>query len=265
MKVLRKTRLNNLSHLMRRLFVASAVFSVTPFLLAQELVQQTVEITTADQFKLSAQFSAGSPTAGGVLLLHDCQHSVTGYQSLYAALVEQGVFVLALDLRGYGGSQNDIFSEQKIRQQSDDIVSYQGQLAGLMLHWQKDVFTAFKFLQRAMANNQAISIVTNGCSSNQAIYLAEKISLKSVVMLAPELSYGDKEQFKHLSDMQIYLISTKHQTEDMLNARELFDWSGDSQSVLQIFKGNASSYQLLKQQPYLHEHIAIWLKDTLNE
>ena len=81
MKVLRKTRLNNLSHLMRRLFVASAVFSVTPFLLAQELVQQTVQITTADQFKLSAQFSAGSPTAGGVLLLHDCQHSVTDYQS----------------------------------------------------------------------------------------------------------------------------------------------------------------------------------------
>jgi hypothetical protein len=116
-----------------------------------------------------------------------------------------------------------------------------------------------------MANNQAISIVTNGCSSNQAIYLAEKMALKSVVMMAPELSYGDKEQFKHLTDMPIYLISTKHQTEAMLNARELFDWSGDSQSVLQIFKGNASSYQLLKQQPYLHEHIAIWLKDTLNE
>ncbi len=265
MKVLRKPTLKKFSYLMRRLLVAAMLFSVTPYVFAQELAPQTLAITTADQFKLSAQFFPASATAGGVLVLHDCQHSTADYPSLYAALVEQDVFVLALDLRGYGGSQSEQFSEEKIRQQNNDIVSYQGQLAGLMLHWQKDVFTAFQYLQQAMGNNQAISIVANGCSSNQAIYLAEKMALKSVVMLAPELSYGDKEQFKHLSDMPIYLISTKHQTEAMLNAKELFDWSGDRQSVLQIFKGNASSYQLLKQQPYLYEHIAIWLKNTLNE
>jgi hypothetical protein len=105
--------------------------------------------------------------------------------------------------------------------------------------------------------------VTSGCSSNQAIYLAEKTAIKSIVMLSPELSYGDKEQFKTLADMPIYLISAKHQTEAMLNALELFDWNGDGHSILQVLKGDASSYYLLKHQPYLNEHIATWLHRTL--
>jgi hypothetical protein len=72
-----------------------------------------------------------------------------------------------------------------------------------MLHWQKDVYKAYQYLQRAMKNNHAISIVTSGCSSNQAIYSAEKVPVKSLVMLTPELSYGDKAQFKHLADTPI--------------------------------------------------------------
>jgi esterase/lipase len=229
----------------------------------KDVLGQTVEIFAADDFKLSAQFISGSAMVGGVLLLHDCHHSVKDFQSLYSGLSQQGFFVLALDLRGFGASQSELYSHKNIRQQAGDIVSYQGQLAALMLHWKKDIYKAYQYLQSAMKNNQAISIVTNGCSSNQAIYLAQKAPVKSLVMLAPELSYGDKEQFKHLADMPIYLLSSKHQTQAMLNAQELFDWSGDKHSVLQIFKGNASSYYLLKNQPYLNENIATWLKSTI--
>ncbi len=232
---------------------------------AQKFTEQRVEIVATDNFKLSAQFFPGLTTAAGVLFLHDCQHSVIDFQPLYSALIQRGLFVLALDLRGYGNSQSTLYSAQKIRLQTSDIVSYQGQLAALMINWQKDVFQAYQYLQRAMKNNQAISIVTSGCSSNQAIYLAEKAALKSLVMLDPELSYGDKEQFKRLTDMPIYLISTKHQTGAMLNAQELFEWSGDKHSVLQTFKGNGSGYDLLKHQAYLNEHIATWLQSSLEK
>ena len=261
--MLTKTVLNNVSYAIRGLLVALMLSSVTPFVYAQALTEKTVEITTADQFTLSAQLFSAAPSASGVLFLHDCQHSAQDYQPLYAALVKQGFTVLALDLRGYGDSQSELFSEQKIRRQSEDIVSYQGQLAGLMLHWQKDVLSALHYMQQALGNKQAISVVTSGCSSNQAIYLAETNAINSIVMFAPELSSADKEQFKQLSDMPIYLLSSKHQTEAMLNAKELFDWSGDKNTVLQVLKGNLSAYQLLKQQPYLNEHVATWLRNTL--
>ena len=247
-------------------------FGVTQQLAAQSLMVKSeasssnmVEVSAVDQFKLSAKLNVGSATAGGVLLLHDCQHVSKDFQGLYSALVKQGLFVLALDLRGFGASQNEDYSHKNIRINADDIVSYQGQLAALMLNWQNDVYLAYQYLQRTMKNTQGISVVTSGCSSNQAIYLAQKTALKSVVMLSPELSIDDKEQFKHLADMPIYLLSAKYLTEAMLNAQELFEWSGDSHSVLQTFKGNDSSFYLLKKQTYLNENIAIWLNSTLVE
>lgn len=224
-----------------------------------ELSGQTVEIVAPDGFKLSAQLSPSSVTAPGVLFLHDCAHTSKDYQPLISALSKQGFAVLALDLRGYGASQSALYSAQKIRQQADDIISYQGQLAALMLHWQKDVFQAYQYLQSTMKNKQGISIVTSGCSSNQAIYLAEKTALKRLVMLAPELSYSDKEQFKRLTDLPIYLLSAKYQTETLLNVEELFAWNGDKHSVLQIVKGDGSGYDLLSYHAYVNEHIATWL------
>mgnify|MGYP003674278542 FL=1 len=227
-------------------------------------LSKTVTLTAIDNFTLSGQLNVGLATSGGVLLLHDCQHIAKDFQPLHSALVKQGLFVLSLDLRGFGASQNEDYSHKSIRLKAGDIVSYQGKLAALMLHWESDVLSAYQYLQRTMNNNQSISIVTSGCSSNQAIYLAQKTALKSVVMLSPELSVDDKEQFKHLPDMPIYLLSAKYLTEAMLNAQELFDWSGDRHSVLQTFKGNGSSYYLLKQQTYLNENIAIWLNSTLS-
>jgi len=272
MKISRENGYRSVKHSTLKLIFCLLSFSFAQHLAAQSLLikaednlTQTVALIAADKFKLSAQFNSGSAMAGGVLLLHDCQHLAKDFQPLHSALVKQGLFVLALDLRGFGDSQSDIYSHQSIRLQSDDIVSYQGQLAALMLHWEKDVYLAYQYLQHAMNNSQSISIVTSGCSSNQAIYLAQKTALKSIVMLAPELSFNDKEQFKHLADMPIYLLSAKYLTEAMLNAQELFEWSGDKHSVLQIFKGNGSSYYLLKKQAYLNENIAIWLQSTLAE
>jgi len=248
---------------MQKVMIYLSLLTVCSSSFADKFVEQSVKITALDGFVLSAQLVPGAKGAAGVLLLHDCQHSAENYSALYAALSQQGLHVLALDLRGYGRSQNGIYSQVKIRQQADDIVGYQGELAALMLHWRKDVFKAFQYLKTQMKNNQTISIVTSGCSSNQAIYLAEKTAIKSIVMLSPELSYGDKEQFKTLADMPIYLISAKHQTEAMLNTQELFDWNGDAHSMLQVLKGDASSYYLLKHQPYLNDHIATWLSSTL--
>lgn len=272
MKIYQFNRYRNTRYSVLKFISCLLAFCVAQQTAAQSLVlnheaklSKTVTLTAIDNFTLSGQLSTGLATSSGVLLLHDCQHIAKDFQPLHSALVKQGLFVLSLDLRGFGASQNEEYSHQNIRLKAEDIVSYQGKLAALMLHWESDVLSAYQYLQRTMNNNQGISIVTSGCSSNQAIYLAQKTALKSLVMLSPELSVDDKEQFKHLPDMPIYLLSAKYLTEAMLNAQELFDWSGDRHSVLQTFKGNGSSYYLLKQQTYLNENIAIWLNSTLTE
>lgn len=262
-----KNTLGKVRNLSRLAMVALLPIGISMAALANEknTLAQPVEIIAVDDFKLAGQLIKGNELASGVLLLPDCQHSKTKFNALAMSLAKQGLFVLSMDLRGFGASENEQYSQAKILQNADGIVSYQGQVAALMLHWQRDVYHAFQYLQKAMNNNQTISIITSGCSSSQAIYLAEKVKISSFVMIAPELSYDEKEQFKHLADLPVYFLSAKHQTDAMLNAQELFEWSGDNHSVLQVFKGNASSYFLLKQQPYLIEHIAMWLKTTLSD
>lgn len=260
----KNTALNNIISLLC-LPIFSVIIAAPVLAQESEFSGQAIEIVAADDFTLSALFFPGLATAAGVLFLHDCQHSAKDYKPLYSALRQQGLNVLAPDLRGYGGSQSALYSDKKIRQQATDIVSYQGQVAALMLTWEKDLYLAYKHLKNMMNNNQEISVITTGCSSNQAIYLAEKMPLKSFVMLTPELSNDDKERFRHLADMPIYLLSAQQQTDAMLNVQELFQWSADKHSILQIFKGDGSSYDLLRQQVYLNEHIATWLHSSFEK
>lgn len=227
-----------------------------------------VTFKAPDEFLLSALYYAGNPDvkierAAAVLLIHDCSHNSEQYQPLMDLLVEKGVHALALDLRGFGKSTSPVFSHQDIKLKAKDVVTYQGEMAKLNVFWQGDILAGFNFLREKAGDTARIGVLTAGCTARYAIGLAEEIRVSSFVMITPELSYADKEDYKNLFDIPALFVSSVHHANTHQTAKELYDWNGDKRSSIQLFKGDRYGYRLIVNQPFLNQNIAGWLSHVL--
>jgi hypothetical protein len=265
-------------NLFKHLIVLINLILASPFLSAQESSSpfnsqsilpisttsaQQISFTADDDFMLSANYYLGDELGAGVLLLHDCAHSSKSYSLLGELLAKQGINALALDFRGFGGSESDEFSHQAIKQQVKNIVSYQAEVATLTSYWEKDVLSAYNYLRKKVGNEQPISIVASGCAVNEAVLLAQKIRINSFVILSPIMDYMEKEHYKNLIDIPAYFVSSAHHSGSTLTAQELFSWNGDSRSTSQVFKGVSQGHSLLRRNKFLAHNIALWLHRTL--
>jgi dienelactone hydrolase len=218
-----------------------------------------------DEFLLEADYYSGEKKAGGVIVLHDCKSERSRYSAMANSFFQQGLHTLALDLRGYGGSVSPEFSQERIKQDATDIVSYQSGMALLTTYWQDDLIAAYHFLQKKVTSKQGIAIVSSGCSSAYAIALAENILLKAIVMITPQVTYADKERYKNLIDIPSYFITSYHHADSYEASQELFAWSGSKKSKMQIFKGSRYDYQLISREKSLTNDIAHWLNSNVGK
>jgi esterase/lipase len=216
-----------------------------------------------DNVLLSGDFYFGEALGAGVLLLHDCSHNSKSYSVLGELLAKQGINALAFDFRGYGASESEAFSHQAIKQQVKDIVSYQAAVATLSSYWEKDVLSAYNYLRSKIGNEQPISIVASGCAVNEAVRLAEKMRINSLVILSPMMNYMEKDRYKNLIDIPTYFVSSAHHADSFLTAQELFSWNGDSHSTTQVFKGVSQGHSLLRQNKFLANNLSSWLSATM--
>lgn len=224
-----------------------------------------VKFMTEDKFMLSGQYYAGKEKHSGVLLLHDCSHESESYKPLMKILSHYGIHAFALDLRGYGGSVSEQFSHAAIKRNAKDILTYQSSFALLASFWESDVLAAYKYLRTRIDNSRDVAVVSAGCSAPQAILLAEKMRIKSFVMITPELNYMEKEHYKNLIDIPIYFLSSIHHAETLQTSKELFEWNGDNRSAMHMFKGIREGNNLLRRKRYLSHDIALWLNDHLSK
>jgi len=266
-------------NLFNRLIAITSLF-VVPFLSAQEssttlqsfsntaiiknaTAATEITFTADDDVLLAADYYSGDPLGAGVLLLHDCAHSSKSYSMLGELLAKRGINALAIDFRGYGASETDEFSHQIIKQQVKNIVSYQAEVAALMSYWEKDVLKAYNYLRNKIGDQQSISIIASGCAVNEAIRLAEKIRVKSFVILSPIMDYMEKEHYKNLIDIPAYFVSSAHHADSFSTTQELFSWNGDSRSTMQVFKGVSQGHSLLRRNKFLAQNLASWLSDSM--
>lgn len=224
-----------------------------------------VKFKTQDELLLAGYYYSGAEQSPGVLLLHDCAHDGSSFVPLAKALSAIGIHALALDLRGYGYSSNVIYSHDIIKKTSKDLNMYQSEVVRITSFWESDLIAAYKYMQTKIGKEQPISVVSTGCTASQAVYLAEKIRIRSFVMITPIVSYMDKEKYKNLIDIPVYFLSSAHHANSYQIAKELFEWNGDNSSTIQILKGNDFGHNLFYDKPYLIDNIAIWLKKTLNK
>ncbi|MBL4910299.1 MAG: hypothetical protein JKX78_09865 [Alteromonadaceae bacterium] len=226
-----------------------------------------VTLFSDGQFKLMADFYVGKKIdnqfTGGVVLLHDCNASRKKNTRLAKLLNHAGLFVLNIDLRGYGASQSGGFSQTEIRRKSKDIKSYNNAFAALNSYWAKDSLKAFKWLRNKVDNSKQIAIVSFGCSASQAVAVAEKMRVNSLVMITPKMDYSAKERYKNLIDTPTYFISALQNVDSYKTAHELFEWSGSRFTKMQIFKGNFIGHSLLRHHHGVTEDISNWLQQNL--
>jgi esterase/lipase len=227
-----------------------------------EAVNQ-VKFMTEDKFMLSGKYFAGNTDKSGVLLLHDCNHDSRSYEKLTKQLSNDGLHAFALDLRGYGESVSEQFSHANIKLNSKDILTYQTEFVLLTSFWQSDVLAAYQYLRNRVAKNRDVAVVSAGCSTAQAIFLAQKMRINSFVMITPELNYMEKEHYKNLIDIPVYFLGSVHHANTYQTTKELFEWNGDDRSTLRTFKGIRQSHSLLNGKRYLSHDIALWLNDIL--
>lgn len=232
-----------------------------------EPLAQPVKIKARDDhdFLLAGDYYLGEKRSGGVIVLHDCNSDRRSYKRIASSLAKQGLHTLSLDFRGYGESVADGFSREQIKKNSEDIVTYQSEMALLTTYWQDDLLAAYQFLRTKLESSQGISIVASGCSSIHAVALAEKILLNSMVIITPEMAYSDKERYKNLIDIPSYFVTSSHHQESYQIAKELFAWNGDKISKMQTFKGDSYAYQLISRKKGLIKDIANWIKLTVDK
>ncbi|MCJ8296612.1 MAG: hypothetical protein MJK15_19635 [Colwellia sp.] len=219
-------------------------------------------------FLLSADYrffpdKASAKNMPGVIVLHDCHSQRKNYQSLSTSIAEQGLHTLSLDFRGYGSSVAQGYSELEVKKNATDIISFQTEIAVLMSYWTEDLLAAYEYLRKKVDKSQGISIVASGCAGAYAVALADKVHLTSMVLLTPDMSYGDKERYKNLVDIPSYFVSSAQHAISYATAQELFAWSGARHSKLQVYKGDKLNYQVIRANKYLVNDIALWLKFTL--
>ncbi|WDE11679.1 hypothetical protein [Thalassomonas haliotis] len=227
---------------------------------ANKKSSQTVSLQTQDKFTIHGNYFPGEEAASGALILHDCHRDSSSYAELGKTLAANGLHALTIDLRGFGRSISEEFSERKIHLRAKDIISYQGQLTALRAYWREDVLAAYLYLRKKIDRSQGVSVVASGCSSVQAVDLADKMRISAMVLITPIMDYADKERYKELMDIPSYFINSAQHLESFQTAKELFEWNGSRKSKSQIFKGNRVEQALLNANHYLVEDITLWLK-----
>ena len=218
-----------------------------------------IKTTASDEFLLFADYYPGDLRSGGVIILHDCQSSRSSYRNMARSLANKGLHTLLVDLRSYGDSISQAYSEEVVKTKATDIVSYQSEMEAIKAYWPADLLGIHQYLSEKIGKNEGISIVANGCSVPYAVSLLEKRQLESMVMISPKMTYSDKDRYKNLIDIPNYFITSAADQDSFETTQELFTWNGDKGSKMQIFKGTAASNQLISRKKDLVNDIALWL------
>lgn len=220
-------------------------------------------LTTKKVVKEQTKAQAKINSTGGVIVLHDCHSNRSRYQTLSETIALQNLHTLSMDLRGYGESVAQGYSELEIKKNAKDIVSYQNDVALLTTYWADDLVASYDYLRTKMDKDKGIAVVASGCASAYAVSLAEKIHISALVLITPEMGYSDKERYKNLIDIPTYFIGSTHHQASYSTAKELFDWNGAKYTKMQTFKGDKTNRHLINANDSLVSDIALWLKSIL--
>lgn len=176
-------------------FLLFAMLGVSPTALGLEA--KTVKFTTADGVEIVADFYAPKTDtpAPTVILLHMYRSSRAAWKPLIPHLHDAGFAVLALDLRGHGGSVNP--RSERLAQRAVD------RDPGLFNAMHGDVFAAYEFLSKQpQCDLSRLALVGASVGCSVALdYARQDRSVDAVVCLSPGEGYLGVDSLSHMTQI----------------------------------------------------------------
>lgn len=205
-----------------------------------------VSWTAADGTQLAGMLYEAGRQSPGVVLVHMLGRSKDEWAAVAARLQEAGATVLAMDLRGHGGSGGN--------------GSAFGPMPG-------DVRTAAEWLTaRGGVRPGALAIVGASLGATLAVMAAADLpSVRAVALISPSLDYRglrlDAAALKKLGSKAVWLVASTEDPYALRTIRELAGPDGIREQRLSATRAHGTA--LFSADPDLTSALVDWLRRTL--
>ena len=214
---------------------------------------QDVDLTGADGTNLKATYMSPGRPGPAMLLVHQCNMDRTSWSGIASQLVDAGVHVLALDLRGFGDSGG-----QSLRE------------SGFPAFMQKspgDVDVAFDYLaSQSGVDGMRLAAGGASCGAMLTADLAMRRPVKALMLLSGPPSDAAVANMASSPALAVFAAAATGDTVTPGVADALggaVDGSGHPRSTAKIYDGPEHGLPMFDKNPDLEPALVSWLKGEL--
>ena len=234
----------------RYILVAAVALSMAAPVAAQS---KDVDLTSADGTSLKATYMSPGQPGPAMLLVHQCNMDRTSWNGIAAQLVDAGVHVLTLDLRGFGDSGGPPLGE----------IGFQT----FMQHAPGDVDVAFDYLV-AQEGVDAERVGAGGasCGAMLTADLAARRDVEALMLLSGPPSEAAVANMASSSDLAVFAAAATGDTVTPGVAGALqgaVDGSAHPHSTAKIYDGPEHGLPMFDKNADLEPALVSWLKAEL--
>ena len=231
---------------------AALILSMAAPTLAQS---RDVDLTSADGTALKATYMSPGRPGPAMLLVHQCNMDRTSWSGIAAQLVDAGVHVLTLDLRGFGDSGGPPLRE----------IGFQT----FMRHAPGDVDAAFDYLAaQEGVDGERVAAGGASCGAMLTADLAARRNVEALMLLSGPPSEAAVANMASSADLAVFAAAATGDTVTPGVADALqgaVDGSGHPQSTAKIYDGPEHGLPMFDKNPDLEPALVSWLKAELSE
>ena len=234
-----------------RYFLAAALLlSMAAPAVAQS---RDVDLASADGTTLKATYMSPGRPGPAMLLVHQCNMDRTSWSGIASQLVDAGVHVMTLDLRGFGDSGGPPLRE----------VGFQT----FMQHAPGDVDVAFDYLAgQEGVDAGRVGVGGASCGAMLTADLAARRDVEALMLLSGPPSEGAVANMASSADLAVFAAAATGDTVTPGVADALqgaVDGSAHPHSTAKIYDGPEHGLPMFDKNPDLEPALISWLKAEL--
>lgn len=213
-----------------------------------------VDLRASDGIVLKATYSSPGRPGPGMLLIHQCNMDRASWTSIAAELVDAGIHVLTLDLRGFGDSGGEGMS---------------GGFPTLLQKSAGDADMAFKYLTSQSGVDQSrMGVGGASCGGMINADLAARQEVKALMLLSSPPSEAAVTNMADTPGLAVFGAATEDDpvTVGVADAlRAAVAGSKHPHSTAKIYEGTEHGLPMFEKNPDLEPALLAWLKNELSD